>query len=817
MSHPAIQIKDETTTDIALARIDSIDEASRDIVRKFLRSHGCEVEESQIVSQELTYHIVIGDPNYVRGILATDRSTSHRLFLILCNATQNDIDHFQTVGPSKIWLTKHIPLKALEMDVLFAYLFTGTEHVSGTPILSIHEIIHIQKQVYAKPQIEQEWEKRKDTLRTLLKTQEPVSFLKSVAKNNTNVNHRYIFFPIIIAIFIPLWYVVSFGLIVGLLLLGGKSLARGHSTEALRFSQASKLFIVQNQMFTRVASSVLGSVGFGAITRGQERMLTFFTEIAESEKAGSQLIQDGKELTVLLFAKDENHTNSSALALERLKQRVGRVYTNVNLASSELQVLLSEHQFPLNIAKVQTLFQKYERQILSGRQALESAHKLLDLFPVMAGFKQKKTYLVLLQNSAELRPTGGFIGSIALASLEEGKLADLSVQDVYTVDGQLKGHIDPPLPIREQLGQEHWYLRDSNWDPDFSVSGPRAAWFYQKETGTSVDGVIAINSPFIVDVLRATGPIQMSDYNDTITADNFYAKSLFYTQADFFPGSTQKKDFLGSLLTNLISRITTYDSVSMPALLRAVTLALGRGDILFSFTDAQTEELVKYFGWGGSPSLSRACTGIEKACVSDGIFVVDANLGVNKVNYFISRKQEHRVTIGEDGNITEETSSSYHNSSRSDVYKNYARFYIPPDAVVSSVMVGGVAIPLRDPQNTKIPNLPFAEVDTSTRYWLIVGVAFTVEPSEDTRIAIAYTRREVFPVESDVTRFYFTNIMQPGIGQNQFSFVLSYPLAWTIHGASGTGWTVPIAKEGRVQYNDTIAKTQPLSVSFSKE
>ena len=43
--------------------------------------------------------------------------------------------------------------------------------------------------------------------------------------------------------------------------------------------------------------------------------------------------------------------------------------------------------------------------------------ELLTLYPNFAGFKEPKTYLVLLQNSNELRPTGGFIGSVGIANV----------------------------------------------------------------------------------------------------------------------------------------------------------------------------------------------------------------------------------------------------------------------------------------------------------------------------------------------------------------------------------------------------------------
>ena len=67
----------------------------------------------------------------------------------------------------------------------------------------------------------------------------------------------------------------------------------------------------------------------------------------------------------------------------------------------------------------------------------------------------------------ELRPTGGVYRQSCSGNLADGRLADFSVEDVYTADGQLKGHVDPPPPISLLLGQEHWYLRDSNWDRIF--------------------------------------------------------------------------------------------------------------------------------------------------------------------------------------------------------------------------------------------------------------------------------------------------------------------------------------------------------------
>src|SRR5258706_15817855 len=65
---------------------------------------------------------------------------------------------------------------------------------------------------------------------------------------------------------------------------------------------------------------------------------------------------------------------------------------------------------------------------------------LIKIAPDLLGMKNKKTYLLLFQNNAELRPGGGFIGSYGLAVINKGKLQQLTIHNTYDADGQLKKH-----------------------------------------------------------------------------------------------------------------------------------------------------------------------------------------------------------------------------------------------------------------------------------------------------------------------------------------------------------------------------------------
>lgn len=180
----------------------------------------------------------------------------------------------------------------------------------------------------------------------------------------------------------------------------------------------------------------------------------------------------------------------------------------------------------------------------------------------MLGMNAPKKYLILFQNNMELRPTGGFIGSFALITFEKGRMNQIVVNDVYSADGQLKGHVDPPEPIRRYLGEANWYLRDSNWDPNFKSSAIKAEWFLDKELNQKVDGVISIDLYLIQELLKITGPIYLSDFNKTIDSSNLYLTTQSEVEDNFFPGSTKKASFLTALSRSLITEIENLDSKS---------------------------------------------------------------------------------------------------------------------------------------------------------------------------------------------------------------------------------------------------------------
>ena len=191
------------------------------------------------------------------------------------------------------------------------------------------------------------------------------------------------------------------------------------------------------------------------------------------------------------------------------------------------------------------------KQLAPFANLVSKAQTMSILLPGMVGLEGSKNYLILLQNNMELRPGGGFIGSFARVSFAEGKLKKLDVNDIYAIDGQLKVHVEPPKEIRDDLGQKDWFLRDSNWESDFPTAARQAEWFYTKETGERVEGVIALDVSAMEELLTSIGSLDLADYKENITAENLFEKAVSHAELSFFPGSQAKKSFLTALTSEL--------------------------------------------------------------------------------------------------------------------------------------------------------------------------------------------------------------------------------------------------------------------------
>ncbi len=405
-----------------------------------------------------------------------------------------------------------------------------------------------------------------------------------------------------------------------------------------------------------------------------------------------------------------------------------------------------------------------------------SAHEATQLTGDLVGTGQK-TYLILLQNNTELRPGGGFIGNFGTLEFTGGKLKAINVDDIYSIDGQLKEKIEPPKQLVEKLQVDNFYLRDSNWSADFALNSATARDLFKKETGKSVDGVIALDLTFVQDVLEKLGPVKLEDYNEEISAQNLFERGEYYSEVGFFPGSTQKRDFFGALSRKMISQILTGISQDKPdkknekaatplvALVSSAKENLAERHIQMSFDNPTLASYVATHGWD-SPQPPRQFDLTDTSSTRDFLAISEANLGANKVNRFLKREVSYEMTIGRDADLLGRLIITYTNNSQAETwpagkYVNFLRVYVPAGSDLSQI------------KNGNVDDLKSVEVTTSGP---LTTFATYVEVPTKSQKQISFTYRIPKNIKLETApTYHFYLKKQPGTEKDPLEFKFNLP------------------------------------------
>lgn len=249
---------------------------------------------------------------------------------------------------------------------------------------------------------------------------------------------------------------------------------------------------------------------------------------------------------------------------------------------------------------------------------LSKSKDLVLMMPEVLGNDKKTNYVVLVQDSKDIWPSGGRISSFGVLSFDKGALVDKNFFDTAPIDLQLKGHVDPPFALSKYFGITDWRLGESNWETPFADSAKRAQWFLQNEINQPSDGVIAVSQNAFDDI------------------------------------NNYEKGFLG-----LVEKTIGY---------------LSDKDIQIFLNKSHDNKLMD-FNWDGGVNFGK-CFG---NCAALGAGLVEASVDKSQISAAIERTAKMRVDFN--GNRFYSTLEvDLTNTSKTDNYRTYLRAIAPKNA-----------------------------------------------------------------------------------------------------------------------------------------
>lgn len=499
------------------------------------------------------------------------------------------------------------------------------------------------------------------------------------------------------------------------------------------------------------------------------------------------LYKESSALTTLFLKKDktQQEKNFFSYRLNSVKNDIDDLDENLSIIYQKLPT--------------------WNGQLKSTKESLRQTLNMIDniqrVFPYMEnilGKDSEKKYLLLFTNNMEIRPGGGFIGSFGIITFKDFSIKDFKVYDVYDADGQLVAHIEPPAPIKKYLEQPHWFLRDSAFSPDFSDNYKQALFFLDKEMHFSnFDGGIMITTTAIQNILSSMKNLYVPDFNEMVNKDNFYLKAQMYAEKDFFPGSIQKKRFLASVANQMLINIQDASPQNM---LKMVKKSLDEKQMAIYFEDQKIQSLMDSLYWSGR-TIAPNCAARSNNCVIDYVFPVDANLGVNKANFFISRSISLDIKINSEGVITNQLTIKLKNDSANDAfpggtYKNYVQIYLPKDIALKNITKNDVLV---------------EGYDEKDDIYKTIGFYLEVKPQATATINLRYQLKNTLSTGQGAYQL----IVQKQIGSSNSDMNLQITLPKNIYIINQN--FSPLVKDNAIIYNTTLTADKIFFVDLIKE
>jgi hypothetical protein len=290
------------------------------------------------------------------------------------------------------------------------------------------------------------------------------------------------------------------------------------------------------------------------------------------------------------------------------------------------------------------------------------------IFPIadglsVAGFFGDKTYLLILQDNAEIRSTGGLMDVMGVVTMHNGHIANLQYYYYTSQELQALVELDGPASFTNFFGVNAAALHDSNVQYDFASFAPKMQSDFYNVTGHKVDGIVAIDFTAVEAVMNITGPITVS--GEVITSRNVADRLHF------------DSGILGNATTGLLSTLT-YN-------LAQLILDSSVPQKLALYTTLQTLEneghVLIYPNQG---FWFRSATGDITPTGADFISVIDTTLGTGKADFGVTRTIDYHVQLFSDGSAISTLTLTYTNGCWWD-YDVFSTALVPPGAQLIGV------------------------------------------------------------------------------------------------------------------------------------
>ena len=259
--------------------------------------------------------------------------------------------------------------------------------------------------------------------------------------------------------------------------------------------------------------------------------------------------------------------------------------------------------------------------------------------PAIFGADGPRRYFLAIQNNAELRATGGFLGNYGELVAEDGslRLGRIGRHEDLNEAGPRVKVLDAPDDYLERYNP---FEVASTWEsvnlsPDFPTVARVIAGLYPQSGGRAVDGVVGVDPVGLAALLKLTGPVTVENWPEPITAENVVDVTLNRAYVTFEGRREERIDFLSTVAAAVVDGLRGAQLGSPGRIVAALSDASRGGHLSVWFTRPEEQALADRLGIAGRVA----------PVDSDSLLVVNQNAAGNKIDYYFRRTTSYDVQL----------------------------------------------------------------------------------------------------------------------------------------------------------------------------
>jgi uncharacterized protein DUF4012 len=217
-------------------------------------------------------------------------------------------------------------------------------------------------------------------------------------------------------------------------------------------------------------------------------------------------------------------------------------------------VLMAEAPTSFLLPPVRDAMEEFRPIVAEARRGSAVALSLSRILPAYLGEGGPRRYFVAAQNPAEMRGTGGLIGSYSILTVKDGRLDFADFRPVTELDTVPPQQVEPPnadyAAVWDQFSSRG-YWSNINMTPDFPSAATAIVRLFEETEGVQLHGAVAADPFALASLLRVIGPVTVA--RDDILLNSRNAVDYLTNRAYSRLRGEDRKFILGDVAEKVLS------------------------------------------------------------------------------------------------------------------------------------------------------------------------------------------------------------------------------------------------------------------------